>query len=603
MNQIRNFSIIAHVDHGKSTLADRLLEYTHTIEARHMRDQVLDRMDLERERGITIKMQPARMAYKSESGAEYILNLIDTPGHIDFAYEVSRALSAVEGVILLVDSTQGVQAQTLSVLSMAKKAGCTIIPVISKIDSPAARIEDVSFELAELLGVDASTVIAVSGRTGAGVGELLEAVVERIPAPRASVVNSDGRTEPRALIFDFSYSTHRGVAVYARILDGELTKGSELKFMATNKKFIALETGIFAPDETPAERLSAGEIGYIVTGIKEAGIVAVGDTIGSANGVLPALEGFERPRPVVWTSVYPESQDSLADLRQALERLRLTDSSLSFEEESSGVLGRGFRCGFLGMLHLEIVTERLKRESNLELIVTIPTIAYIVTTKDGKRDTVYTPSRFPAYGDILAIEEPWVKVTLITPPESLSGLMQLLHDHEAAVLSTDSYLDGRIELISEMPLRELMRGFFDRVKNVSSGYASLSYEFLDERVADVVRLDILVAEEEVPAFARIISRRRVQEEAEKMVEKLADILPRQMQATKIQAQAIGRIMSSKTLSALRKDVTGYLYGGDITRRMKLLEKQKKGKKHRAAFGKRVEIPQDVFMKMVQESDR
>ncbi len=591
------------MDHGKSTLADRLLEYTHTIEARHMRDQVLDRMDLERERGITIKMQPARMAYKSAdkdgaSGEEYILNLIDTPGHIDFAYEVSRALSAVEGVILLVDSTQGVQAQTLSVLSMAKKAGCTIIPVISKIDSPAARIEDVSFELAELLGVDASTVIAVSGRTGAGVGELLEAVVERIPAPRASV-----SAEPRALIFDFSYSTHRGVAVYARILDGELTKGSELKFMATNKKFTALETGIFAPDETPAEKLSAGEIGYIVTGIKEAGIVAVGDTIGSANGVLPALEGFERPRPVVWTSVYPESQDSLADLRQALERLRLTDSSLSFEEESSGVLGRGFRCGFLGMLHLEIVTERLKRESNLELIVTIPTIAYIVTTKDGKRDTVYTPSRFPAYGDILAIEEPWVKVTLITPPESLSGLMQLLHDHEAAVLSTDSYLDGRIELISEMPLRELMRGFFDRVKNVSSGYASLSYEFLDERVADVVRLDILVAEEEVPAFARIISRRRVQEEAEKMVEKLADILPRQMQATKIQAQAIGRIMSSKTLSALRKDVTGYLYGGDITRRMKLLEKQKKGKKHRAAFGKRVEIPQDVFMKMVQESDR
>ncbi len=609
--EIRNFSIIAHVDHGKSTLADRLLEYTHTIEARHMRDQVLDRMDLERERGITIKMQPARMMYTSPARTgeaargekEYILNLIDTPGHIDFAYEVSRALSAVEGVILLVDSTQGVQAQTLSVLSMAKKAGCTIIPVISKIDSPAARIEDVSFELAELLGVDISSVIAVSGRTGAGVGDLLEAVVDRIPGPKVSAFNADVKGEPRALIFDFSYSTHRGVAVYARILDGELKKGTELKFMATNKKFTALETGIFAPDETPAEKLSAGEIGYIVTGIKEAGIVAVGDTIGAANGVLPPLEGFERPRPVVWTSVYPESQDSLADLRQALERLRLTDSSLSFEEESSGVLGRGFRCGFLGMLHLEIVTERLKRESNLELIVTIPTIAYIVTTKDGKREVVYTPSRFPAYSEIVTIEEPWVKVVLITPPESLSGMMQLLHDHEGDVTSTESYLDGRIELVSEMPLRELMRGFFDRVKNVSSGYASLSYEFLDERVADVVRLDILVAEEEVPAFARIISRRRVQEEAEKMVEKLADILPRQMQVTKIQAQSLGRILSSKTLSALRKDVTGYLYGGDITRRMKLLEKQKKGKKVRAAFGKRVEIPQDVFMKMVQESDR
>jgi GTP-binding protein LepA len=614
MNQIRNFSIIAHVDHGKSTLADRLLEATHTIEPRHMQAQVLDRMDLERERGITIKMQPARMIY-TRAGTHakdventFILNLIDTPGHIDFSYEVSRALSAVEGVILLVDSTQGVQAQTLSVLSMAQKAGCTIIPVISKIDSPAARIEDVSFELAELLSVDISTVLAVSGRTGAGVSELLEAIVERIPAPNVTMsadnkTDSNGGTEPRAIIFDFSFSTHRGVAVYARILDGQLKKGDELKFAATGKKFIALETGIFAPDETPAEKLSAGEIGYIVTGIKEAGIVAVGDTIGAANGTLPALEGFERPRPVVWTSVYPKNQDTLADLRQALERLRLTDSSLSFEEESSGVLGRGFRCGFLGMLHLEIVTERLKREFDLDLIVTIPTIAYYVTTKNGKREVVYTPSRFPEFGDILTVEEPWVKITLITPPESLSGLMQLLHDHEANVLSTDSYLDGRIELISEMPLRELMRGFFDRVKNVSSGYASLSYEFLDEREADVVRLDILVAEEEVPAFARIISRRRVQEEGEKMVEKLAGILPRQMQVTKIQAQAIGRIISSKTLSALRKDVTGYLYGGDITRRMKLLEKQKKGKKVRAAFGKRVEIPQEVFMKMVQESDR
>ncbi len=608
--EIRNFSIIAHVDHGKSTLADRLLEFTHTIEPRHMRDQVLDRMDLERERGITIKMQPARMIYKSTRNnqeVEYILNLIDTPGHIDFAYEVSRALSAVEGVILLVDSTQGVQAQTLSVLGMAKKAGCAIIPVVSKIDSPYARVDEVSQELADLLSVSVSSVVAVSGRTGDGVEKLLEAIIERVPAPAKVALpiaeTESSGTEPRALIFDFSYSTHRGVAVYARIFDGELTKGSELKFAATNKKFTALETGIFAPDETPAQKLSAGEIGYIVTGIKEAGIVAVGDTISAANGALPALEGFERPRPVVWTSVYPESQDDLADLRQALERLRLTDSSLSFEEESSGVLGRGFRCGFLGMLHLEIVTERLRREFDLELIVTIPTIAYIVTTKLGKRETIYTPSRFPEYGDIQAVEEPWVKVVLITPPDSLSGLMQLLHDHEATVTSTEGYLDGRIELISEMPLRELMRGFFDRVKNVSSGYASLSYEFLDERPADVVRLDILVAEEQVPAFARVVSRRRVEAEGERMVEKLAEILPRQLQVTKIQAQALGRIISSKTLSALRKDVTGYLYGGDVTRRMKLLEKQKKGKKKRAEFGKRVDIPQDVFMKMVQESER
>jgi GTP-binding protein LepA len=596
--RFRNFSIIAHIDHGKSTLADRMLERTGTIEARKMRDQVLDRMDLERERGITIKMQPARMEYTAKDGRDYVLNLIDTPGHIDFAYEVSRALSAVEGVVLLVDSTQGIQAQTLTTLGMARAAGCTIIPAVSKIDAPAARREEVSQELAELLSVDVSTVLAISGRTGAGVEELLEAIVERVPEPRPS----EGK-EPRALIFDFSYSTHRGVAVYARIFDGTLKKGDALTFAATDKRFTALETGVFMPDETPSEQLSAGEIGYIVTGIKEAGVVAVGDTIGAANSSLPALAGFERPRPVVWTSVYPESQDSLADLRQALERLRLTDSSLSFEEESSGVLGRGFRCGLLGMLHLEIVTERLRREFNLELIVTIPSIAYIVTSKSGKREICYTPSKFPEYGDIASVEEPWVKTTLITPPESLSGLMQLLHDHEATVLSTDSYQDGRIELISEMPLRELMRGFFDRVKNVSSGYASLSYEFLDDRPADVVRMDILVAEEAVPAFARIISRRRVENEAERMVEKLADILPRQLQVTKIQAQALGRIMSSKTLSAIRKDVTGYLYGGDITRKMKLLEKQKKGKKKRAEFGKRVDIPQDVFMKMVQESER
>ncbi len=596
--QIRNFSIIAHIDHGKSTLADRMLERTGTIEARKMRDQVLDKMDLERERGITIKMQPARMHYQGKDGKQYILNLIDTPGHIDFAYEVSRALSAVEGVILLVDSTQGVQAQTLTTLSMARSAGCVIIPAISKIDAPASRPQEVREELAKLLSVSPDTVLAVSGRTGEGVEELLEEIVHRVPAPRVSE-----KDEPRALVFDFSYSTHRGVTVFVRVFDGMLTKGSDLILRAVDKRFVSLETGIFTPDEKPVERLSAGEIGYVVTGIKEPGVVAVGDTMGKNGGVLPALEGFARPRPVVWASVYPESQDDLSDLKQALERLRLTDSSLSFEEESSGVLGRGFRCGFLGMLHLEIVTERLRREHDLSLVVTIPTIAYIVTDTKGKKETVYTPSKFPAFGDIAEVAEPWVKVTLITPPESLSGLLQLFYDHEADVKATEAYVDGRMEIIAEMPLRELMRGFFDRVKNASSGYASLSYEFLDERVADVVRLDILVADEEVPAFARIISRRRVQEEGERMVEKLHKILPRQLQVTKIQAQALGRIVSSRSLSALRKDVTGYLYGGDVTRKKKLLEKQKKGKKHRAKFGKRMDIPEDVFMKMVQDTDR
>lgn len=593
---IRNFSIIAHIDHGKSTLADRLLERTGTIEARKMRDQVLDKMDLERERGITIKMQPARMKFRAKDGKEYVLNLIDTPGHIDFAYEVSRALSAVEGVILLVDSTQGVQAQTLTTLQMAKDAGCVIIPVLSKIDAPASRRDDVALELAELLSIDPDTILAVSGRTGEGVEDLLEAVVERVPAPRP------GEGGARALIFDFSYSTHRGITVFMRVFDGSFRKGDLLRFAAANERFSALETGIFMPDEVPTESLSAGEIGYLVTGVKQAGVVNVGDTVIASTGGAEGLAGFEKPRPVVWASVYPESQDDLTELRQSLERLRLSDSSLAFEEESSGVLGRGFRCGFLGMLHLEIVIERLKREFDLELIVTIPTIAYTVTDKRGQKEVVYTPSKFPAYGDTEAVSEPWVKVVLITPADTLSSMMQLFHDHEGNVLDTETHLDGRIELTVEMPLRELMRGFFDKVKNASSGYASLSYEFLDERPADVVKLEIFVAEEAVPAFARVVSRRRVQEEGERMVEKLHEILPRQQFVTKIQAHAMGRILASRSLSAFRKDVTGYLYGGDITRKMKLLEKQKKGKKRRGEHAK-MDIPQDVFMKMVQDSER
>ncbi len=601
MNRIRNFSIIAHVDHGKSTLADRLLERTGTIPERLMRDQVLDRMDLERERGITIKMQPVRMLWhpdRLEQGeGPYVLNLIDTPGHIDFSYEVSRALHAVEGVLLLVDSTQGVQAQTLTTLAAAREQGCVVIPVVSKIDAPAARVKEVSEELATLLGISSSEVIPVSGKTGEGVDALLHAIVERIPPPETR----EG-SEPRGLVFDFSYSTHRGVAVYLRVFDGTFKKGQPLVFRAAGKEFIALETGIFTPGETPAESLSAGEIGYIVTGIKEPGVVAVGDTIGEDGGVLPALPGYARPRPVVWASVYPESQDDLPLLRKALERLRLSDSSLSFEEESSGVLGRGFRCGFLGLLHLEIITERLRREFSLTLVVTIPTISYRVVKTNGTHEVVYTPSKFPEHGDIASIEEPWAKCIIITPPDTISSLLQLLFDHEATTLSTETFADGRIELIVEMPLRELMRGFFDKLKNISSGYASLSYEILPERVADVVRLDVLVAEEPVPAFARVVARRRLQEEAEKMVEKLHSLLPKQLFVTKIQARALGRIVASHTLSAMRKDVTGYLYGGDVSRKNKLLDKQKKGKKYRAQFDKnRVQIPEEVFMKMVQTS--
>jgi GTP-binding protein LepA len=593
-HSIRNFSIVAHIDHGKSTLADRLLERTGTIPMRKMRDQVLDRMDLERERGITIKMQPVRMQY-----GQYVLNLIDTPGHIDFSYEVSRALHAVEGVLLLVDSTQGIQAQTLTTLAAAQTQGCSIIPIVSKIDAPAARVEEVKAELAKLVHVAPEEVLAVSGKTGAGVDELLEAIVHRVPPPHMS---SSVHDEPRGLIFDFSYSTHRGVVVYLRVFDGMFKKGQALSFCAAGKNFTALEVGIFTPEETPADSLSAGEIGYIVTGIKEPGIVAVGDTIGKAGGLLGALEGYERPRPVVWASVYPEGQDDLPLLRQSLGRLRLSDSSLSFEEESSGVLGRGFRCGFLGLLHLEIITERLKREFGLALIVTIPTISYVVTKTNGARETIYTPAKFPEHGDILKIEEPWAKVIIITPADSVSTLIQLLYEHEAQTLATETYEDGRIEMTVEMPLRELMRGFFDTLKNISSGYASLSYEILPERMADVVRLDILVADEPVPAFTRVVARRRIQEEAEKMVEKLHANLPRQLFVTKIQARVQGRIVASKSLSAMRKDVTGYLYGGDVTRKNKLLDKQKRGKKKLLARAK-VNIPEEVFMKMVQNSDR
>ena len=589
---IRNFSIIAHVDHGKSTLADRLLERTGTIPARMMRDQVLDRMDLERERGITIKMQPVRMQYR-----DHILNLIDTPGHIDFSYEVSRALRAVEGVLLLVDATQGIQAQTLTTLASALAQKCVVIPVISKIDSPAARVDEITTELAKLVRVSPSEVLAVSGKTGAGVDELLEAIVKRIPSPQEAMAD-----EARGLIFDFSYSTHRGIAVYLRVFDGTFKKGQSLVFRAAKKEFTALATGIFMPDETPVDSLSTGEIGYVVTGIKEPGIVAVGDTVGVIRGSLPALAGYERPRPVVWASVYPESQDDLPLLRKSLERLRLSDSSLSFEEESSGMLGRGFRCGFLGLLHLEIITERLKREFNLALIVTIPTISYAVTKINGTREIIYTPAKFPEHGDIARVEEPWTKVVIITPPDSVSALVQLLYEHEAQTLSTETYQGGRVEIVVEMPLREFMRGFFDTLKNISSGYASLSYEILPERPADVVRLDVLVADEPVPAFARVIARRRVEEEAGKMVEKLYTLLPKQLFTTKIQARVQGRIIASRTLSAMRKDVTGYLYGGDVSRKNKLLDKQKRGKKKLLERGRgKVNIPEEVFMKMVRSS--
>ena len=594
MQHVRNFSIIAHIDHGKSTLADRFLELTHTIEPRRMREQVLDSMDLERERGITIKMQPVRMQY-----GDYMLHLIDTPGHIDFSYEVSRALTAVEGAVLLVDATQGVQAQTLTTLRTARELGLVIVPAISKIDSPLARVDDVRAQVAKLLEINPDEILTCSGKTGEGVEELLKAVIEKVPPPREEV--SQQHSSPRGLVFDFQYSDHQGVIVYLRMFDGQIKKGMVLEFAATGRKFTALEVGTFSPTPVPLpEGLNAGSIGYVVTGIKEPGLARVGDTVRLNASRTTPLSGYAEPRPVVWASMYPESQDDFTALRQALSRLRLSDSSLSFEEESSGMLGRGFRCGLLGMLHLEIVTERLRREAKLSLVVTSPTITYEVETKDGKRHTVYSPPQFPDYGDITHVWEPFVSAEIIIPASYLGALMPLLFEHEAATESTENFSDERVRVVVVMPLRELMRNFFDKLKSISSGYASISYEVRELRLADVARLDILVAEELVPAFSRIIAKHRADEEASAAVEKLYGILPRQQFTTKIQGQALGRIVSSRTLSALSKDVTQHMYGGDITRKMKLREKQKKGKKKMLGRGK-VNIPEEVFLKMVKSS--
>jgi GTP-binding protein LepA len=462
-DNIRNFSIIAHIDHGKSTLADRMLEITHTIEPRHMQAQVLDRMDLERERGITIKMQPVRMEWKSK-GADYVINLIDTPGHVDFAYEVSRALTAVEGVVLLVDATQGVEAQTLSVLGVAQSLNLPIIPVVSKIDAPAARFEDIRTELAMLLKCSEDDVLGASGKTGAGVADVLDAVVARIPPPRSTGAAA------QALIFDFGYSDHRGVIVYARVFGGSIKKGDSLKMLAAKAEFIALEVGVMKPQESPQSQLVEGDIGYIVTGIKKAGIVSVGDTVTTVRNPAEPFAGYEAPTPVIWASVYPESQDDLIVLRQSLERLRLSDSSLSYEEESSGVMGKGFRCGFLGMLHLEIIIERLKREFTLELVVTMPTTIYEVTHMDGRIEEIYAPARLPDEGQYKGLREMWADIVVISPPEALGGISQLLYDHEGEVGDTVSLPDGKTETHAKMPLRELMRGFFDRLKSVSPGY-------------------------------------------------------------------------------------------------------------------------------------
>ncbi len=609
MKNIRNFSIIAHIDHGKSTLADRMLEITNTIEKRKMMAQVLDSMELERERGITIKMQPVRMKWHLE-GEEYIMNLIDTPGHIDFSYEVSRALKAVEGSILLVDATQGVQAQTLTTLNMARESGLVIIPVVSKIDSPLAKVSEVKEEIAKLLNIDEGEILEVSGKTGDGVAELLNEVIKKIPAPRGESGEENYQLQVdeksfRALVFDFKYSNHSGVTVFIRVFNGQAKKNTPLIFKVSGKTFTASEVGIFSPSELPTDTLSAGEIGYITTGIKESDIASVGDTISYINDTHPPLHGYFKPSPVVWASIYPEGADDFAMLKLALGKLRLSDSSYTFDEETSGTLGRGFRCGFLGMLHLEIIVERLRREFSLQLIVTTPSVNYEVTftgnpNPDGRarKEMIFSPSLFPEDHMISKIMEPWVRVRIITPGQYIGAIMQQLYDHEAVIGDSESFGDNRTSLTLEMPLRELMRNFFNELKSITSGYASISYEAMPMKEADVVKMEVIVADEVVPAFCKIVARRRMQEEADQTADKLQGAIDRTLFNFKIQAKALGRILASRSVSGMKKDVTDYLYGGDITRKMKLREKQKKGKKRMQAEGK-VNITQDVFLKMMK----
>lgn len=593
MNNIRNFSIIAHIDHGKSTLADRMLEVTKTVADRDMKEQVLDQMDLERERGITIKMTPVTMRHELDS-QEYQLNLIDTPGHVDFSYEVSRALRAVEGAVLLVDSSQGIEAQTLAVLSIAQELDLTIVPAVTKIDSRNARPDEVALELAELLDVPMDTIARVSGKTGEGVEDLLARIIAAVPPP----TETEGST-PQGLVFDFDYSSHRGIVAYTRIFSGSFNTKGKLKLLAAGRNFIPAEVGIFSPTAVPQDELGEGSVGYIVTGIKQPGVVSIGDTITTADANLKPLAGYNPPQPVVWASVFPENQDQFNALENALQRLLLTDSSLQFEREKSSGLGQGFRCGFLGRLHMEVAVERLRRDYNLDLITTSPSVAFQVTTKAGETETIRTPSHFPHYGEIAEIKEPWVSATIRTPNDFMSDIMSIVYEHEGEVVDTASGQSERLTVTAEMPLRELMRGFFTALKQSSSGFASLSYEVIDYRPADVTRMEVLVSSDEVPALATIVSAQRLERRARETVEKLKELLPQQVVSVRIQAQADGRIIASETLRASRKDVTAGLYGGDYSRKKKKLTAQREGKK-KLQDEVNVRIPSDVYIKMMRE---
>ena len=587
-NLIRNFCIIAHIDHGKSTLADRMLQLTGIVDERVMRDQYLDRMDIERERGITIKSQAVRLPW-TVNGQAYALNMIDTPGHVDFSYEVNRSLAACEGAILLVDATQGIEAQTLANLYMALENDLAIIPVLNKIDLPSAQPEKYAEEVASLLGIDASECVAVSGKTGEGVPELLDRIVAEVQPPTGDV---DGRT--RAMIFDSVYDTYRGVVTYVRVKDGRLTARDRIQMMSTGTVHELLEIGVISPEPTPSKGLAAGEVGYLITGVKDVRQSRVGDTVTTAiKPASEALGGYKDPMPMVFSGLYPIDGSDYPALREALDKLKLNDASLQYEPENSVALGFGFRCGFLGLLHLEIIRERLEREFDLGIIATAPSVIYRVITEGAEEITVTNPSEFPD-GKVKSIFEPTVKATILTPSDYVGTLMELCQQRRGALQGMDYLSEERVELHYVLPLAEIVTDFFDQLKSRTKGYASLDYEMSGEQEADLVKVDVLLNHEVVDAFSAIVHRDSAFGYGQEMTKKLKALIPRQQFEIPVQAAVGSRVIARESIRALRKDVLAKCYGGDVSRKRKLLEKQKEGKKRMKSIG-RVDVPQEAFV--------
>ena len=594
MKNIRNFCIIAHIDHGKSTLADRLLQATNTISEREMMDQVLDDMDLEREKGITIKSHAIQIHYHHTDGQEYTLNLIDTPGHVDFSYEVSRALAACEGALLLVDATQGIQAQTISNLYLAIENDLEIIPVINKIDMDGAMIEEVKDQIIELIGCKPEDILLASGRTGIGVDGILDAIVNKIPAP-----TGDPDAPLQALIFDSVFNSFRGIIVYYRIKNGSIKQGDKVKFVSTDQEYEADEIGILKLKMTPKKEVKCGDVGYIITGIKVAKEVHVGDTITLANNPHPAMiQGFEVVKPMVFAGIFPVNTDEFEELRDCMDKLQLNDASLTYELETSQALGFGFRCGFLGMLHMEIIQERLEREFNQTVITTVPNVSFIAYTTKGDKVTVNNPTEMPDPVRIDRIEEPFIRAQIISKPEYIGNIMTLCLGKRGILINQSYLTTTRVELTFEIPLTEIVFDFYDKLKSQTRGYASFDYSPIGYRDSDIVKMDILLNNEKVDALSALIHRARAQEFGRKLCDKLKELLPRQQFQIAIQAAIGAKIVARSNISAMRKDVTAKCYGGDISRKRKLLEKQKEGKKRMRQIGN-VEVPQEAFLAVLK----